>query len=96
MIHFIDAFIACTTVRNPRKLVLIAEFAIFTSEVIVVIKELLVLVLNIGGCHKGRYFIFDSDGLNITPKAHKDIEVRQEGHVEGLSIIENGLKYLLC
>jgi hypothetical protein len=74
MIHFINTFFACATMRNSRKFILIANFTVFTSEIIFIIKELLILIFDIKGFSKGRYFVFYSDCLYVAPKAHEDIE----------------------
>lgn len=94
MVELVNALSAATAMRNPRKFVVLTDFASFLSDSIGVIKKFLSLIVDIGSPSHLLHIIFDSDGLKIAPKAHEYIEISEETHVECLSIIQDACKNL--
>ena len=94
MVQFIDTFSATTAMRYPRKFVIIAYFTLLLSCPVGIVEEFTIFLLNKGRSPQARHIIFDSHGLEITPKTHKNIKIGEKTHVECFAIVEDASKDL--
>lgn len=89
MVKFVDALPTTAAMRHPRKFVIIAYFTLLLSCSVGIIEEFTIFLLKEGRSPKSRHIIFDSHGLKIAPKTHKNIEIGEKTHVECFAIVEN-------